>query len=45
MGDEMSVYSMNVGSDVDSFADYVEHMRFVENSIINSIKDDANVTE
>ena len=45
MGGEMSIYSMNVSSDVDSFADYVEHMRFVENSIINSIKDDANVTE
>ena len=45
MGGEMSIYSMNVSSDVDSFADYVEHMRFVENSIINSIKDDVKVTE
>ena len=45
MGGEISVYSMNVCSDVNSFADYVEHMRLVENNIMNLIKDYVKVTE
>ena len=45
MGGEMSIYSMNVCSDVDSFGDYVKHMRIIENSITNIIKDYVKVTE
>ena len=37
MGGEMSIYGMNVCSDADSFAKYVEYMRFCENSITNII--------
>ena len=45
MGGEMSIYSMNVCSDVDTFGDYVKHMRIIENSITNIIKDYVKVTE
>jgi len=37
MGGEMSIYGMNVCSNTDSFAKYVEHMRSSENSITNII--------
>jgi len=37
MGGEMSIYGMNVCSDADSFAKYVEYMRLCENSITNII--------
>lgn len=45
MGGEMSIFGMNVCSDTNTFPNYVEHMSFVENSIINSIKDYVKVTE
>ncbi len=45
MGGEMSIYGMNVCSDVDSFADYVKYMESSEESITRIIKDYVKVTE
>ena len=45
MGGEMSIYGMNICSDTDSFAKYVEYMKSSEENITRIIKDHVKVTE
>lgn len=45
IGGEMSIYGMNICSDTDSFAKYVEYMKSSEENITRIIKDHVKVTE